>query len=440
MDINPRKIEEKLPKFVRDRVTPFYFKYKSIEADREYTPPSRTLSQKDKAPDHILLIVVDALRPEQKLDIDLEFTTGVTAGTWTFPSVTSIATGLLPNEHGSVAHTHPNDEEYAMPKQTTSHLILPRDLDAAGYDTYAGCSFMTPFLALRGAFQTHHVYDDESAKKVLDQYRYWRSSRDQSFGYIHLGDLHAPIEPPKEYIKEYDIDMSLPGLSKIHAYKTDFDPNDEECKYYRDHKLRLYRAAADYISDQLRPLISEYKDDTAIILVGDHGESLWEHQKYDRQISDSRPNYCFGHGGTPFDKLARVPIGVSGKVPAPTGGWASLIDIAPTITNLAVDNIEYSGYNWQSQIPENRAVICEATRYGVERKAVYMGENKIIRSEADDVSLKATVSSEGESFEELSDELTTKLIQKLPTDWDNSNQKANTSTMVQQQLEALGYH
>ncbi len=69
-----------------------------------------------------------------------------------------------------------------------------------------------------------------------------------------------------------------------------------------------------------------------------------------------------------------------------------------------------------------------------------MGENKIIRSEADDVSLKATVSSEGESFEELSDELTTKLIQKLPTDWDNSNQKANTSTMVQQQLEALGYH
>ncbi len=410
-----------------------------VESDLEYVSPDQSLYQKETAPDHILLIIIDALRPEQQLDVNLDFCTGVAAGTWTFPSVTSIATGQRPSDHGSVAHTSSSDEEYAMPKQTDSHFHLPQDLDAAGYDTYGGFAFMTPFLALQGAFQTHKLYEDAPAETVLNGYRSWRESRDSTFGYLHLGDLHAPVEPPREYIESYNVDTSLRELSEIRAFKTDFDPADEDCQYYRDNKLRLYRAASGYVTDQLSPLISKIQDDTAIVLAGDHGESHWEHQHLDQQITDSRPNYCFGHGGTPFDKLARVPIGVSEQVPTPTGGWASLRDIGPTLVNFAVADSDVPGHDWEDPIPENRAVICESTRYGVERKAVYRGRQKLIRSEADDVTLTAAITSDGESFENFSDETVDALLDQLPDDWVGSEEIADTSEMVQDQLEALGY-
>jgi hypothetical protein len=439
MTFTPSSIASALPDFAKELVSPLYFKYQSRAADSVHTPPAATSSQKRGAPDHILLLVVDALRPDVSLDIGLEFTTGISAATWTFPSVTSMITGERPSNHGAVAHTHPDDEEYAMPQKTNSRLALAKVLEATGYDTYGGFAFLTPLLALRGGFQTHRVYNDARAETVLRKYQSWRQSRECTFGYLHLGDLHAPIDPPQEYIEAHGVDESLPNLPGIVEYKTDFDPEDEECRYYRKHKLRLYNAAAEYVSDCLRPFVSEYEDSTAILLVGDHGESLWEYQSLDRQISDSRPNYCFGHGGTPFDSLARVPVGVSEKVPSPTGGWPSLRDVAPTLINIAVEDTPVPGHGWHDPIPENRAVVCEATRYGAERKAVYRGNKKLIRSETDDVTLTATVNPDGEQFETFSPDLASELLSELPDEWYPEEDLAQTSPMVQDQLEALGY-
>ncbi len=87
-------------------------------------------------------------------------------------------------------------------------------------------------------------------------------------------------------------------------------------------------------------------------------------------MTDSRRNYCFGYGDTPFDVIARVPLGVSAPndTPVPRGGWASLRDIPTTLLDSCVENRQGPGHSWHDPIPADRTVICEASRYGVAGK------------------------------------------------------------------------
>ncbi len=50
------------------------------------------------------------------------------------------------------------------------HPYFPVDLEVAGYETYAGCGFATPFLSLRGWYQTHRYHADEPTEEVLSDY------------------------------------------------------------------------------------------------------------------------------------------------------------------------------------------------------------------------------------------------------------------------------
>ncbi|WP_435102472.1 sulfatase-like hydrolase/transferase [Halarchaeum sp. P4] len=429
-----------IPNRAKKYIAPYYWVYQSYRADREYNDPDISMDRRETDHDHILLIVVDALRGDHIPDLPLDFTTGVAAGTWTFPSVTSMHTGERPSTHKATAHTMPGDDVYAMPQQTDSDSILTKYLDASGFHTYAGCAFPTPFLALRGWYQSHRVYDDAPAEVVINDYRQWRRSRSTTFSYLHLGDLHAPVDPPNEYIQKYDVDLSLPDLPNIGYYNNNYSPENSDCIDYRENKLQLYQAALDYVSDQLRPLIQDISENTQIFLVGDHGESLWEYAELDQAMSDSRPNYCLGHGGTPFDSLARVPIGTSELAPTPNGGWPSTRDLASTIVNSNVKaQIEHPGRDWHREIPRERSVICESTRYGPERKAIYRDNLKLIKSVADGVTLTAKVSDCGETFEDMSEETVTSLERSLPDEWDGAEEVGHTSNIVKDRLENLGY-
>jgi len=425
---------------LRERVRPYYFRYRSLAADRDHTPAEGWVDRQPDAPKHVLLVIVDALRPDFVLDLPLESTHVVASAPWTFPSVTSIHTGTRPSDHKAVAHSHPDDEEFAMPAQTDADPVFPRVLEAAGYETYAGCGFLMPLLALGGWYQTHQCFGDSPAQRVIDAYHDWRSGRDRTASYLHLSDLHAPVTPPESYVERYDVDRSLPELGRITQYRTDFDPDSTTCRHYREQKIRLHLAAMDYVSGQLNCLLSEVGDNTLVIVTGDHGESLWEHQDHDRQMTDSRPNYCFGHGGTPFDALARVPLLTNDKDLLPTGGWGSTRDIPKTVLGATIEDVEVPGHDWATPIPADRAVVCEGARYGAERKAVYRGERKLIRSETDDVTLTARVTEDDERFVDLPDDVVADLLAVLPDSWDDMDVRASVSGATQSQLEALGYH
>lgn len=131
-----------LPDIIKDRT---YYTYHEKLADLKHDQISSSKARRSGAPNHVLIVVIDALRPDLVPDLPLDFGHAIAPATWTFPSVTSLHTGLRPSDHGAVAHTHPNDDEYAMPEQTGSYPYFPHDLEAAGYETYAGCGFATPF-------------------------------------------------------------------------------------------------------------------------------------------------------------------------------------------------------------------------------------------------------------------------------------------------------
>ena len=209
-----------------------------LRADRSHQTFDIDIEPLDQAPNHVLLIVVDSLRPDATLEVNLDnpITTVIAPSTWTYPSVTSLHTGKYPHEHGAVVHTYPEDAQFKIPEQYEDEPTLPHVPSAGGYDTYAGCSFLTPFLAVRGWYQTHSVKNDAHAETVISDYLQWKSGRSHTFAYLHLGDLHAPINPPKDYTGN-DIDMDLPNLRWIREYTNDFDISDEKCAYYRRNKL-----------------------------------------------------------------------------------------------------------------------------------------------------------------------------------------------------------
>jgi len=422
-------------------LSPLYYRYQQYSADRAHVVPRRTLDRRPDAPDHVLLLVIDALRPDVMPALPIEFTTGIAPSTWTFPSVTSVHTGTYPHEHGAVAHTRPSDEEYALPRRTASEPILPASLEATGYRTLSACALMIPHLATRSWYRTNRVFRSAPAERVVSTYRRWRSGRDRTFAYLHFGDVREPIEPPRPYVEARDVDTSLPNLGGMAEYTDTYD-GSERAEYFREHRLRLYRAALDYVEAQLRPLIDAIGDDTLIVLAGDHGEAHWEHYELDRRITDSRPNYGVGHGGTPFDAVARVPVGVSSsdRECQPRGGWASLRDVPRTILSAVRENVNASGYDWHEPIPMDRIALCEGTRYGVERKAAYQGEYKLIRSEADDVTLTASIDrADGETFVDIPQARREALCRALPNFWEDFDTTRAVGPALEGQLEALGY-
>lgn len=427
-----------VPDGIKDRI---YYKYQMVRSNRNHQKPEVRLERRENAPNHVLIVVIDALRPDFIPEIGCEFSHAIAPAPWTYPSVTSIHTGLWPSDHGSVAHTHPDDEYFAMPQQTDRRASFPYDLEAAGYSTYAGCAFATPFLALQSWYQTHSCYRDAAAEVVISDYQEWRGQRQNTVGYLHLGDLHAPVSAPDEYIEKWEVDTELEDLANISKYKTDFNENNSQHQYYRQQKIRLHRAALEYVSNHLSALLAQIRDDTLVVVTGDHGEALWEHQRLDRQITDSRPNYCFGHGGTPFDTIARVPLTVMDPRGSlfPEGGWASLRDIPASVISSAVAGREVPGHDWHTRIPDDRTVLCEGTRYGVERKAVYSGDYKLIRSNSDNVTLTAKVSEDGEEFGDIPEQVFQRLSDALPATWDDMDSGTSVSATTEQQLRALGY-
>ena len=213
-------------------------------------------------------------------------------------------TGLYPPEHG----LH-NNGQAALPKGLPT---LATELQAAGYETGA---FVAAFVldrkfGLQRGFDTydddlsqadpslqgHHQYRD--GRLVVDAALRWLRPRSHKpyFCWVHLFDPHYP------YLAHED------------QYGTEF-------------KDRPYDAELAYVDDQIERLLSTLQrtgalDNTMIVVVGDHGESLGEHGE-------------LAHGMTIYDATLRVPLLIvppgdtrpAHRVSEPV----SLVDLTPTL-------------------------------------------------------------------------------------------------------------
>jgi len=224
----------------------------------------------------------------------------------TLPSHASMLTGLYPPEHG----LH-NNGQAALPKGLPT---LATELQAAGYETGA---FVAAFVldhkfGLQRGFETydddlsrsdhslhgHHQYRDGSL--VIDAALEWLRPRSQSgkpfFCWVHLFDPHFP------YLAHED-------------------------RFGNQFADRPYDAELAYVDEQLDWLISTLEesgalDDTVIVVVGDHGESLGEHGE-------------LSHSMTVYDATLRVPLLVvcpkEGRPGHRVAEPVSLVDLTPTL-------------------------------------------------------------------------------------------------------------
>ncbi|NEU56573.1 sulfatase-like hydrolase/transferase [Halorussus sp. MSC15.2] len=279
-------------------------RYRERRADRRFRSRSLpTERQTGDAPDHVVVVVVDALRadavekapagaaddswsevtgdsesdslgaPTPFLD-SLAGGTAIAPATWTVPSVTSLLTGQYPHNHGAIRQTDDFEDSVAdvigLPPTSDETGVAGR-FAGAGYDTYAGFGMLVPFLALSGRFAAHRLRADASADRVLSDHRSWLEPRRdrRTLSYLHLADLHEPVAPPADYWRAHDVDASIPGIRKWrYEAVTETTPAAER---YREHRRRLYRAAVEYVNNRLAAYHRRISDllsgDVALIVV-----------------------------------------------------------------------------------------------------------------------------------------------------------------------------
>lgn len=446
MDIKRKLINTLPPSIKRGLAVPYDY-YQTRNADRQFAKKSIPRSQRnDSAPNHIICVVVDALRADH---IDstttpyfsaLNTSTAVSPGTWTFPAVSSLISGVYPHEHGAMRQTDEFDDSDGIrlpPRMDEDRITITEALAGAGYDTYGGFGHDTPFVALSGRFETHKLYHtiNSDADDVLNDYLDWVDDRDQTFAFLHLADPHTPVDPPKTYRQEYEVDDSIKGLDGW-RYETDVEC-DATCQHYREHRQRLYRASVDYVDDAISRFGERLEvkiEDPLLMVTADHGESHWEHVAFDLEHFDG--SGCVGHGGTPYEAVARVPF-------ATNADWdlespVSLIDIPTTLADVTgVDMGGFSGQSLIRDVPSDRIMLIEGGLNGHEKKAVYRNQSKLIVSKGHNAEFGFSLPDE--TVVELPDEEYETMKSVLPPWPSESDAETEVSGVVEDRLEQLGY-
>ncbi len=218
---------------------------------------------------------------------------------------------------------------------------------AAGYHTVAVQSNWTLKSELSGLDRGFDIYDDGFHKKrwgfikserganevrriALELLEEWDRAK-PLFGWFHFSDPHAPYKLHRKF------DVAKPS-------KRDGKPGGKMRRKY-DSEIAFMDSRIKAVMDALP------KENTFVIFVGDHGESLREHE-------------YVGHGRRIYQTGLHVPLIISGPAIAPGRSTmpARGIDLAPTLFGLAGLSAEagMAGLDLLStSIPMNRIRVVE---------------------------------------------------------------------------------
>lgn len=266
----------------------------------------------------------------------LVYTAAYNPANWTKPSVSSLLSSLYPSSHGA---RRPIDK---FPADLT---LLSEHFQDAGFQTasFVSNAYITPAYGFGQGWDHHRNYIDElpvdgMADSVVNDTIRWldrhRDSDKRTFLYVHVIDPHAPYSPPKAFRKKF---WDEPYDGKIVPYLTDRQMNRAQQRRLKvtDTDKRfvnaLYDAEVAFTDHHFDRLMSALRerglyDETAILVVSDHGEEFWDHERA-------------GHGHTPYEELIHTPfmLRYPGRVPRgrKLPQVVSTVDVAPTLLELA---------------------------------------------------------------------------------------------------------
>jgi choline-sulfatase len=229
----------------------------------------------------------------------------------TLPSHASMLTGLYPGGHG----VHEN-ARYLSP----SHPLVAERLREAGYRTAAFVSAY-PLARAFGLARGFEVYDDEladgraerSATETADRVIGWLrgAGSDPIFLWVHFFDPHYPYEPPE-------------------PFRARFEGNP-------------YRGEIAAMDAQLGRVVAEFerlaRGPVAILVAGDHGESLGEHGEAQ-------------HGKLLYQGVMRVPLLIAGP-----GVDPAVSDAPVSIRRIFHTILDWAGVDRSGSLRESSAEV-----------------------------------------------------------------------------------
>jgi arylsulfatase A-like enzyme/multidrug efflux pump subunit AcrA (membrane-fusion protein) len=288
----------------------------------------------------------------------------------TQPSHTAMFTGQFGVNTGIVSHFHPAaylDEEtlwlpsvmrrHGYTTGAVDHLFAMKDWFIRGYDDY-----MPPPGRSRSPGS---VINEIGFPWIVDH------ADEDFFLFLHFWDTHIPYLPPSPFKERFTfrtagrIDPLVPekleGRPSYPLFKQnlyDFLDSMPNLDYIAD----LYDAEVAYLDFEIGRLFNHLGelgllDDTMVVLFGDHGENMTEHDAW------------FDHAGL-YDSVVHVPLilWAPGRVPVvDSPAMVTLVDVLPTVLEI-LGLPEADGIDGRSLMPLMRG---EAT---VHRDVVMLSE------------------------------------------------------------------
>ncbi len=307
------------------------------------------------SPMNIIFIVVDTLRAsrlgcygydkptsptidglaEQGVRFERCFAPGIP----TTPAHTTIYTGQHPVTHNIVAHGGSVDLERKTP-------VLPELLQNAGYTTAAVDNLydIKPWLARGYEFYinpSHRhklrllVSCEEINRRAIPFIK--AHAHEKFFLFLHYWEPHTPYLPPERYRQFYpaDRDPFSPEYNTFAPIKRQpFWGMFGDTWFAKlgqvtdaEYIASLYDAEIRHVDDGIAEILQTLEDtglskETLVVLTGDHGESLYQHDIY------------FDHHGL-YDDVIHVPLimRLPSQIPAGTVARPMVqhLDLAPTL-------------------------------------------------------------------------------------------------------------
>jgi arylsulfatase len=298
------------------------------------------------------------------------FTAAFASDIPTQPSHTAIFTGRFGINSDIVSHYHPA----SMLDESVSWL--PTIFQQKGYATCA----VDHLFSMKGWFvrgYTDYMSPPGRSRapaSVINEIAFpWleKNKEEDFFLFLHFWDPHIPYVPPSPFKEKYTsqsaswIDPLLmqrlrsrptyPLFKRNHYDHLDAKPN-------LDYIADLYDAEVAYLDYEINRLFERLGDlglldDTMVVLFGDHGENMTEHDAW------------FDHAGL-YDSVVHVPLIMwgPGLVPrARVDSLVQLVDVKPTVLDL-VGLPPVDGMDGRSLLPVMKG---EATTH---RDVVYLSE------------------------------------------------------------------
>ena len=296
----------------------------------------------------------------------------------TTPAHTTMFTGMHPLTHNIVCHGGQADLDRKIP-------VLGELLQNAGYTTAAVDNLfdMKPWLARGYEFYINPSYHHKlrllvSCEEINARAIPWirAHAAEKFYLFLHYWEPHTPYLPPERYRTFYPADRD--PFSPQH---TSFEPIKSQpfWEMFRDlwfNKLgpvtdadyvaSLYDAEIRHVDDGVAEILATLEEtglaeDTLVVLTGDHGESMYQHDIY------------FDHHGL-YDDITHVPLicRLPGKI-QPGQAIEPMVqhfDIAPTLLEAAsapVPAAMEGRSHWKTltgrEAPQgySRVISCEST-------------------------------------------------------------------------------